>query len=154
MRRLLPSLLAFALAAACGASAAGDAPARGPLKPLKANGRYFADPSGRPVYLTGSHVWWNLVGGPTWRVDCRGPRPAPFSYPDYLRQLQRDNHNFIRLWTIELTRWEDCGDTVTVAPHPWLRTGPGRALDGLPRFDLSLVGRWRRLGRGRRWVRR
>ena len=136
MRRLLLSGLVLALALACGAAAAVDRPARGPLKPLEANGRYFADPSGRPVYLTGSHVWWNLVGGPTWRVDCRQPKAGPFHFSDYLDRLERDNHNFIRLWTIELTRWRECGEDVRVALQPWRRTGPGLAADGLPRFDL------------------
>jgi hypothetical protein len=117
-------------------SAADRAPAS-PLRVSRANPRYFADGSGRPVYLTGSHVWWNLVGSRTWRVDCARGRVEPFNFKRYLDRLAWHNHNFIRLWTIELTRWEECGETVKVAPQPWLRTGPGRALDGLPRFDLS-----------------
>jgi hypothetical protein len=137
MRRLLLSALVLALALACGAAAAPDRPARGPLAPLKANGRYFADPAGRPVYLTGSHVWWNLVGGATWKVDCRQPKPGPFDFGDYLDALKRDNHNFIRLWTIELTRWRECGEDVRISLQPWRRTGPGLASDGLPRFDLT-----------------
>jgi hypothetical protein len=107
------------------------------LRVLPANPRYFTDGSGRAVYLTGSHVWWNLVGSRTWKVDCSWGRVEPFDFDGYLDELARRRHNFIRLWTIELTRWEECGDTVTVAPQPWLRSGPGRALDGLPRFDLS-----------------
>jgi Family of unknown function (DUF6298) len=106
------------------------------LRVLRSNPRYFTDGSGRAVYLTGSHVWWNLVGARTWKVDCERGRVEPFDYERYLDRLAWHNHNFVRLWTIELTRWEECGETVTVAPQPWLRTGPGRALDGLPRFDL------------------
>ena len=117
------------------------------LRVLRTNPRYFTDGSGRAVYLTGSHVWWNLVGSKTWRVNCELGRVEPFSFDDYLDRLAWHGHNFIRLWTIELTRWEECGDTVAVAPHPWLRTGPGRALDGLPRFDLTRLnpGYFRRL---------
>lgn len=100
------------------------------------NPRYFTNGTGRAVYLTGSHVWWNLVGGRTWRVDCRHGSVKPFSYRDYLDRLVRYNHNFIRLWTIELTTWRECGDRVTVSPQPWRRTGPGQAFDGLPKFDL------------------
>lgn len=107
------------------------------LRVLQTNPRYFTDGSGRAVYLTGSHVWWNLVGSKTWRVNCKLGRVEPFRFDRYLDELTRRGHNFIRLWTIELTRWEECGDTVTVGPHPWLRTGPGRALDGFLKFDLT-----------------
>lgn len=110
----------------------------GPLRVLKSNPRYFTDGTGRAVYLTGSHVWWNLLGGNTWRADCLPIQPGPFNYADYLRRLVRYNHNFFRLWTFELTRWRECGGSdVFVAPQPWLRTGPGEARDGLPKFDLT-----------------
>jgi Family of unknown function (DUF6298)/Putative collagen-binding domain of a collagenase len=106
------------------------------LRVLRSNPRYFTNGSGRAVYLTGSHVWWNLVGSRTWKVDCERGRVEPFDFGQYLDRLAWHNHNFVRLWTIELTRWEECGETVTVSPQPWLRTGPGVALDGLPKFDL------------------
>jgi hypothetical protein len=116
------------------ASRAASPPAT--LRVLRANPRYFTDGSGRAVYLTGSHVWWNLVGSQTWKVDCDRGRAAPFDYRDYLDTLTWHGHNFFRMWSIEHTRWEQCGETVTVAPQPWLRTGPGTALDGLPKFEL------------------
>jgi Family of unknown function (DUF6298)/Putative collagen-binding domain of a collagenase len=134
-----------------GCSAGEDDPARpaakpppkttplppGPLRVLKANPRYFSD-GRRPVYLTGSHVWWNLLGGRTWGVECLPVGNRVFDYSAYLDRLARYNHNFFRLWTFELTRWTECeGSTVAVSPQPWLRTGPGSALDGLPKFDLS-----------------
>jgi Family of unknown function (DUF6298) len=106
------------------------------LRVSKVNPRYFTDASGRAVYLTGSHVWWNLLGGRTWRVDCERGSAVPFDYGRYLDSLVRHNHNFIRLWTIELTHWRECGEEVVVAPQPWRRTGPGRAFDGKPKFDL------------------
>lgn len=103
----------------------------GPLKVHPTNPRYFADGEGNAVYLTGSHVWYNL--------QDRGnnyPPPA-FDYNGYLNFLKDHNHNFIRLWTWELTsashkaiygkHWH---------PKPWPRTGTGTALDGLPKFDL------------------
>jgi hypothetical protein len=75
-----------------------------------------------------------------------GPKdpPAEFDFAAYLDFLERYGHNFIRLWTWEHTAW----DTSTngrwakksphrVAPHPWVRTGPGQALDGKPKFDLN-----------------
>jgi len=108
----------------------------GPLRVFRANPRYFADGSGKPVYLTGSHVWWNLVGGQTWNAECRYGPPRAFSYEDYLTRLTTHGHNFIRLWTLEQTSWFECGDWIRVAPHPWARVGPGDANDGLAKFDL------------------
>jgi hypothetical protein len=139
-RTLLVALAAAALAAFAPSAAAEQSRSQAPktksLRVLGSNPRYFTDGSGRAVYLTGSHVWWNLLGSQTWKSDCERGRVRPFRYGDYLDHLVRHNHNFIRLWTIELTRWEECGETVVVAPQPWLRTGPGQAEDGLPRFDL------------------
>ena len=146
MGRKLSVVLILALAAAgvgfaadsSGGRAASDAKRAGPLRILESNPRYFTDGTGRAVYLTGSHVWWNLLGGRTWRAACLPIRPKPFDYGAYLDRLVRYNHNFFRLWTFELTRWRECdGTDVTVAPQPWLRTGPGNARDGLPRFDLT-----------------
>jgi hypothetical protein len=110
----------------------------GPLRVLRSNPRYFTDGTGRAVYLTGSHVWWNLLGDRTWPAECLPIQAAPFDYNAYLDTLVRHNHNFFRLWTFELTHWTECdGTEVSVAPQPWLRTGPGLALDGLPKFDLT-----------------
>jgi len=102
-----------------------------PLTVGVANPRYFTDGSGKAVYLTGSHTWNNLVD-----VGTSDP-PAKFDYAAYLDFLQQRNHNFIRLWTWE-TAWAQTYMGVTyVAPLPWARTGPGTALDGKPKFDLS-----------------
>ena len=145
MTRLLA--LSAALAAAASLSAmsihaeprteARTAPAGGPLRVHRTNPRYFADARGRPVYLTGSHVWWNFAADRPW-AECRATSPLSFSWPAHLRQLQRYGHNFIRLWRFELMRWRDCrGGFALVDLHPWQRTGPGNALDGRPRFDLT-----------------
>jgi hypothetical protein len=96
----------------------------GPLRVCAANPRYFADPHGRPVYLTGSHTWQSLQDG---ILSNYTAVTQPFDYADYLNLLQTNHHNFIRLWRWELTTHE---------PQPWQRTGPGQALDGKLRFDL------------------
>ena len=106
-----------------------------PLRVLAANPRYFTDGSGRAVYLTGSHVWWNLVGGRTWG-RCLGLAPGDFDFSGYLRRLSGHGHNFVRLWTIELLHWRDCGDPVTMDLLPWRRSGPGIAFDGRPKVDF------------------
>ena len=113
-------------------------PATGPLVVHPRNLRYFADANGEAVYLTGSHVWNNLVDmGPS------DPPPA-FDYSAYLDFLEGLDHNFIRLWAWELLSWDTRangrhghGEIHTVAPHPFARTGPGKAIDGKPKFNLT-----------------
>jgi hypothetical protein len=105
--------------------------AQGPLRVSAENPRYFADATGKVIYLTGSHTWSNF------KDMGRTDPPPEFDFPGYLDMLQRYGHNFIRLWTWELTRYAYDGKTTYAAPFPWPRTGPGTALDGKPRFDLS-----------------
>jgi len=101
----------------------------GPLRKNPANPRYFTDDSGRAVYLTGSHTWNNLV-------DMGKADPPPeFDYGYYLDFLERQNHNFIRLWAWDMLCTWNAQDVVR--PFPWARTGPGVALDGKPKFDLT-----------------
>ena len=109
----------------------------GPLKVHPTNPRYFTDDTGKAIYLTGSHTWNNLVD--------MGPDDPPekFDFDASLEWKRRYNHNFIRLWAWELTQWDTTGNREKkalkhfVAPHPWKRTGPGKALDGKAKFDLT-----------------
>jgi hypothetical protein len=95
--------------------------------------RYFIDSAGKPVYLTGSHTWDNLQ-----QIDTFYPSQSDFDYDDHLSWLQSKNHNFIRLWMFESTQWFKGGSVQhSIYPHPWARTGPGTAADGLPKFDLT-----------------
>ena len=109
----------------------------GSLKVSDKNPRYFTDNKGKAIYLTGSHTWNNLVD--MTYTDSVGI----FDYPGYLKWLKCHDHNFIRLWAWELMSWDTQGNNekeprkLKVAPHPWLRTGPGTAQDGQPRFDLT-----------------
>ena len=109
--------------------------ASGPLRVHPQNPRYFADAAGRAVYLTGSHTWDTLQD-----MGETDP-PAKFDYDAYLDFLTRYNHNFIRLWRWDLVSWDTHEEKTPrhffVAPHPWARTGPGNALDGKPKFDLT-----------------
>jgi len=124
--------------AGCGSAA--RAPARGPgtLRVHGTNPRYFADGAGRPVFLTGAHTWNSLVD------MGREDPPEAFDFGAYLDFLERHGHNFIRLWAWDSTVWDTRANRALgkdfvhrVAPLPWARTGPGRALDGKPKFDLS-----------------
>jgi len=93
---------------------------------------------GRPVYLTGSHVWQNLQDG----------NSIAFNFSAYLDTLQSNNHNFIRLWATESPQADTAlmpapGFTGTgpwhqkASPLPYARTGPGSAADGSPKFNLT-----------------
>jgi Family of unknown function (DUF6298)/Protein of unknown function (DUF4038) len=104
----------------------------GLLRVSTINPRYFTDDSGKAIYLTGSHTWSGLID--------RGPTdpPAQFDFQRYLDLLQNSNHNFIRLWSRHVTRYQTYGkDVLYGAPLPWARSGPGTAVDGKPRFDLN-----------------
>ena len=105
-------------------------PAAGPLKVHPDNPRYFTDGSGRPVYLTGSHLGWEL------QDDAWG-REHTFNFPSFLEFLNAHNHNFLRLWMVEHTRWDTSNPKALATPMPYLRTGPGKALDGGLKFDLT-----------------
>src|SRR6188472_2247750 len=66
----------------------------GPLRPHPGNPRYFADATGRAVYLTGSHTWAVLQD--MWLED----RPRrEMDYPGFLDMLQENGHNFLRFWS-------------------------------------------------------
>lgn len=115
-------------------------PTKGPLRICRDNPQYFADKDGKALLLTGSHVWYNLVD--------MGPEDPPkkFNYDAYLEWMKRLNHNFMRMWAWEMTQWDTkpngahARKDVTmfyVTPHPWLRCGDGKALDGKLKFDLT-----------------
>lgn len=109
--------------------------AKGPLKVLPGNPRYFADGNGKTVFLTGSHTWNNLVD-----IDRLTPPANPvFDFDAYLSFLAAHHHNCFRLWMWDNSAIFDAKGKVSYrqAPLPYVRTGPGSALDGKPRFDLE-----------------
>ncbi len=106
----------------------------GPLHVCKENPRYFADGSGKAVYLTGSHTWANFATD----QGLKDP-PTVFNYNGYLDFLISHNHNFFRGWVWELaySMQGPNGGPCYWNPFPWQRTGPGNATDGKPKFDLT-----------------
>lgn len=132
-------LLTLALLPQALPTAAQPRPANGPLRVLASNPRWLADPSGKAVLLTGTHVWWNMQDNGLIIRGAKGNPPPVFDYAGYLDFLNRFNHNFFRLWRWETTRWTDTftKELKYATPHPWARTGPGNAVDGAPRFDLT-----------------
>jgi hypothetical protein len=115
-------------------SVPAGAPATGPLRISTENPRYFADGSGKIIFLTGSHTWGNLQD---YTYD-KLPSPPALDFDAYLAFLKRHHHNFFRLWA-----WESSFNpkakqgTIRYDPMPYPRPGPGLALDGKPQFDLK-----------------
>ncbi len=101
----------------------------GPLRVHSSNPRYFTDGSGRAIYLTGSHTWNSVQD-----MSTANPLPGG-SFDGYVSWLKSYNHNFARLWMVEHA-W-DADNNSTYDPLPWLRTGPGTALDGKAKFDVT-----------------
>ena len=99
-------------------------PTAGLLRVHPGNSRYFTDDSGKAIYMTGSHVWWNIV--------AKGGRNPPYTDADYeafLDYIESFDHNFTRIWI---------GFAYPgYSAYPWQRTGPGNAADGKPKFDMT-----------------
>lgn len=140
MNRRTSRLLLLLLTSCCQVqSVLGQDAARGPLRVLASNPRYFSDGTGKAIYLVGSHTWNNLPDMGT------GDPPAAFDFDAYLEFLNDHHHNFIRLWCWESASWDlkpsaaftNNQGTLTVAPHPWARSGKTEARDGKPKFNLS-----------------
>jgi hypothetical protein len=104
----------------------------GPLRVSSINPRYFTNSTGRAVYLTGSHTWPNFQDG-----GVTDP-PRAFTWIAYLDMLRAHHLNIIKLWRFEQAKYssETAGDFY-LEPSPYLRPGPGTAIDGKPKFDLT-----------------
>jgi len=108
----------------------------GPLKQSTVNTRYFVDPAGNGVFLSGSHTWDDFQDTDT----NVGSTPAAFDFTGYVNFLKAHNQNVTILWHKDLPEycgWNFSGSTWRMAPWPWLRPGPGVATDGNPKFDLT-----------------
>ncbi len=107
----------------------------GPLKASR-NAHYFEDANGTVLILNGSQTWNTLQDwGSNGKVE-------KLDFDTFVKFLTTHGHNFTLLWTTELPKfcglplYEGLAPDITVAPFPWLRTGPGKATDGGLKFDL------------------
>ena len=106
-------------------------PATGPLVQSADNPNYFADAGGNPVFLVGSHTWSNFQ-------DMGMEGDKPFDYEQYMAFMVHHGYNFMRFWNWEHAAWAAWSEEkMIIGPMPYLRTGPGLALDGKPKFDLN-----------------
>jgi hypothetical protein len=99
----------------------------GPLRVHPSNPRYFQNSSGKAVYLSGSTFGWELLGSDNNTGD----------FVSYLNLIEQNKHNLIRLWSNENTWRVGYFPLTPTQPMPWRRTGPGKALDEQPKFDLN-----------------
>ena len=130
--KLLGSL--FALPVLILVSTTYAVPAKGPLRIHPKNPRYFADGQGNSVFLTGSHTWATFQ-----ERGVEGQTPD-FDYEEYLDFMETNGHNFLRMWRWEHAQWMQFVPSNTLIryePMAYMRTGPGKAIDGKPRFDLT-----------------
>lgn len=102
------------------------------------NSAYFQDTSSdRAIFLHGFDHFRGLQ-----EYNNNGIPPLDFSA--FLDRLKAYDHNFLRLWVWEhfwQKNSESQGDAegqggAVWPPHVYRRTGPGEAVDGLPKFDL------------------
>jgi len=105
-------------------SAAGAA---GLLRVHPGNPRYFTDDSGKAIYLAG-HQWFNDVQHNAWNV------PVKVDWNRYLDFMQERKMNYLRNWIVWSIGDPKAGRASPLMPFK--RTGPGKALDGKPKFDL------------------
>lgn len=93
---------------------------------------YFVNENGDAVYLSGSDNSMKDIG-----YDYP---PESGKFEAKLNMIEENGHNFMRLWTWELTKYKYSSfpDYRYVEPFPWQRTtGSGVALDGRGKFDLT-----------------
>jgi len=105
--------------------------AMGLLQVNPANPRYLTDGNGRVVFLVGSN-YWNLMqdGGRT------NPPPA-FDFDAFVSFAVEHGYNYMKPHVWEQAWHQSYGDDWYTQPTIYKRTGPGKALDGDPKFDLD-----------------
>ena len=129
--RLVILLIAGALwggskAVAQASSAPTTRPAPQALGILASNPYYFRDASGRPVVLIGDYTWWIFSD-------------EDYDYKALFRSHQLQGLNQCRVWLWWGAEQFPQDTKYVVGRHiePYLRSGPGTANDGRPKYDLS-----------------
>jgi len=127
-----------ALVSVCAVSRCSGAPP-GRLAIDPANPAYFRDTAtGEAVFLRGYDHYRALQ-------ECDNNGVTPLDFEAFVRQLHEYDHNFLRLWTWEHFWRKSQGGkgrrkgqvSVVLPPYVYRRTGPGRAVDGKLKFDLT-----------------
>jgi hypothetical protein len=139
MIRSALGILAAAIVCICAAGhpcrAVAQKPASGALAILPSNPAYFVAADGTPEILVGDYE-----GSPT---AATGVTTDPnYDFPLFFDTLHANGFNVARLWIFYGLEAEWDSETFPDAYHrynimPYLRTGPGVAKDGKPKYDLT-----------------
>jgi len=120
-------------------SAAVPSWARGALRVHPENPRYFADGSGRAVYLGGHQIFVDLQDN-SFNKEFIRDKERLLDWKQYVAFLKAHNFNYLRNWVI----WSTGSGTMAPLNHaiafpmPYNRVaGHGKANDGLDKFDLN-----------------
>ncbi len=99
------------------------------LKRSIINPRYFEDDrTNNIVVLSGSNPWANFQN---WGTEHRA-----IDFNAYMDWMQHEGHNHTRLWVTD-TAWSGGSEGASCEPQPFVRTGPGNALYGGLKFNLT-----------------
>jgi hypothetical protein len=107
-----------------------EQPPTGALSILGSNPHYFADPSGKPIFVTGCYTWGTFSS-------------TDFDYTALLESLKEDGLNYSRVWLwwgcdeFRKGEFEGLPEEGKMHVEPYLRTGSSLAHDGRPKYDLS-----------------
>ncbi len=112
-----------------------------PLRVSTTNPRYFTDNSGKAIFLTGSN-WGAELQDDSWSISYTfnfdNSAPGNISYLDFLAS---ENHNYIRAYMVEHSRWNPVEAplaNVLANPMPYFRDPASPpANDGQPRFTVD-----------------
>jgi hypothetical protein len=136
MRIVNAALLSVAVALSAAPPPLSNSKIAGPLVASE-NPNYFKDANGSVLILNGSQTWNTLQD---WGTNGS---VQTLDFNAFVKFLVAHGHNFTLLWRTEMPKF--CGLPVTAdappdfwaGPHPWRRTGPGKATDGGLKFDLT-----------------
>jgi hypothetical protein len=108
----------------------------GPLAVCFSNPRYFCDPSGNVVFLSGHSAWAN--------AQDLGNNPYPntgqFDFAGYVNFIQAHGYTWVDFWDATMYSHDFCCTSYNPyvgSPWPWLRAGPGNGDDGLLKTDFT-----------------
>jgi len=102
---------------------------------------WFTDNSGRAIYLSGHQIFndmHDLWGGKATTLGPSGSQGI-LDFDWYLGYAKSRGMNHLRNWsTFSFGKGPTAANAKYYAdPLPYVRTGPGTALDGRPKFDLT-----------------
>ncbi len=103
----------------------------GPLTVHPGNNLYLSDGKGPAIYLAGFEFWDSLA-------FSGGLASDGITWNQYLSAVAPYSPNCVRVWLwSELSKFSYPSYDVHTSKAIWQRPGPGTALDGLPKWDLS-----------------